>query len=112
MFRDVKVLQSRNGECGLDGNRLVRWSGILLYFSCLTGVATRSVVSPVLGESPPFYEGLDGVLEVDTVFSQMAMAPMVLTVFSPVHPGLGRSWSGALDTAILKSVLAYSSKMR
>ena len=67
MFEAVEVLWSRNGEYVLDGDRLIRWSGILLWLSCLTGIATRSVVSPVLGESSPFYEGLDCVFDVDVV---------------------------------------------
>ena len=102
MFRDVKVLRSRDEECGLDGDRLIRWSGILLYFPCLTGVAMRSVVSPVLGEPLPFYEGLDGVLEVDAIFGQVPVAPVVLEVFASVCPGFGRSWSGTLDVTIFE----------
>ena len=102
MFGDVKVLWSRDRECGLDGDRLVRWSGILFCFPRLAGVMTRSIVSPILCESPPFYKGLDGVLKVDAVLRQMTVAPMVLTVFALVHPGLGRSWSRALDVAIFE----------
>ena len=53
-------------------------------------------------ESPPFYEGLDGILEVDAVFGQVAVAPVILTIFAPAHPGFGRSWSGTFDAAIFK----------
>ena len=102
VIRDIEVLGSYDGERGLDGNRLVRWSGILFCFPRLTGVPTRGIVSPILCKSSPFYEGLNGVLEVDAVLCQMTMTPVVLTVFIFVYPWLGRSWAGTFDAAVFE----------
>ena len=57
VFGDVEVLGSGDEEGGLEGDRLVRWSGVFLRFSCFPGVTTRSVISPVLCEPPSLDEG-------------------------------------------------------
>ena len=102
MLGDVKVLRSHDGECGLDGDRLVRWSGILLYFPCFMGISMRGVIASILPESPPFYEGLDGVLEMDTIFGQVPVAPVILAVLALIYPGFSRSGARTLDTAVLE----------
>ena len=102
MFRDVKVLESREGERGLDGDRLVRWSGILLYFPCFTGISTRGIATPIFPESPPFYEGLDSILEMDTIFDQVPMALVILEVFSSICFEFSRRGARTLDVAFLE----------
>ena len=51
-----------------------------LFYGHLDG----GVAAPILVESPPFYEGLDSILEMDTIFSQVFMAPVILAVFAPI----------------------------
>ena len=102
MFGDIEVLWSRNRECGLNGNRLVGWSGILLWLPCFTGISMRCITALIFPESSPLYEGLNSIFEVDTIFSQVSMASMVLAVFALICPGLSRSRARILDTSVLK----------
>ena len=86
----------------MDEDWLVRWSSILLYLPCFIGISTRGVAAPIFPESPPFYEGLDGVLEMDTIFGQVPMAPVILTVLTSIFPEFSRSGARTLDTSVLE----------
>ena len=102
MFRNVEVLQSRNGECNLDVNRLVRWSDILLYLPGFAGISTGGVTASILFEFSPFYEGLNSILEMDTIFSQVPMAPVIRAVLASIYLGFSRSGARTLDAAVLE----------
>ena len=99
--RDVEVLQPCNGEGYLDGGHFTQWSGVFLDLSCFAGLPVRGVVAAILSEPATLDEGLDGVFEMDSIFSQMLVAPVVLTIFSPVSLGLCRSRARTFDAAVV-----------
>ena len=99
---DVEVLRPCNGEGYLDGGYFIRWSGVFLDLSCFVRLPERGVIAAIIPEPATLDEGFNGVFEMDAIFSEMPMAPVILTTFAPVSPGICRGRARTFDSVVLE----------
>ena len=65
-------------------------------------ISVSVVVSLVFPESPCFDDSLGGILQVDAVFGQVTVAPVVLEVFCFISLGLCRGGSRTPESTVLE----------